>query len=157
MMIGPVMGGMTPFSMAMHPQSGLPGISPGGPVMAMPSMFGVPNMYSMPTVSCETSSLKLNILYSDIFRSVMEITCAVIPILVLLFFFVLFIKWSWSLDMVRCDHVRMHWAWTSMDLGARTHHDHMIQISCSICAERESSTWVQRSNDLVDCLEVDES
>lgn len=52
MMIGPVMGGMTPISMAMPPQSGLPGISHGGPVMAMPSMFGVPNMYNMHAVSC---------------------------------------------------------------------------------------------------------
>lgn len=54
MMIGPVMGGMGPVGMAMPPQTGLPGTNAGGPMMAMPNMFGVPNMYSMQTVGCET-------------------------------------------------------------------------------------------------------
>lgn len=53
MMIGPVMGGMAPVGMAMPPQAGLPGTNAGGPMMAMPNMFGVPNMYSMQTVGCE--------------------------------------------------------------------------------------------------------
>lgn len=51
MMIGPVMGGMGPVGMAMPPQTGS---NAGGPMMAMPNMFGVPNMYSMQTVGSET-------------------------------------------------------------------------------------------------------
>jgi len=50
MMVGPMMGGMAPVGLAMAPQQqAVPG--GGGGMMAMPNVYGVPNMYNMQTVS----------------------------------------------------------------------------------------------------------